>query len=1000
MIIILLRPDRKEYSLPSHRTTYPQEGGVSVKYSRKTIWFSIIAMCLLICVLAFGYVWYASAGGARQNDTKTDMKMEGIRLTLANLSAAQAQADRDFVQQLKDNLGLLSIPLRSIVAKDGDAAIQNYTYGCVLRRDGDSFILPEDTTAIPMLEPQEYEGAMPYTPDECQPFRDQEGAFWSRLEDTEEKEYVLCTYRQLVDEYYYLYYTPLSSVEAFFQTRFDTESVLAGAESVYDGYFVTWTEDEGKHELFYGSSIFEGREQPEDLGITIGEKKSGFKPTTIDDVRYMYAISSPLMVPAVGKNIRIAYIIPYEQYYGTTYGNSIILLVIALAFFLVLTVWVLAAKRLMSGKTVTQSQRKQYGARRMRLVAVSLGAVGVVVILLAGMFSQALTDIYTSTTTCESTLDTLNTMVAENSGHEERLTEQRSEQYLSYVQRIAVLLGLYPELKTEEQLAEMSETIGADYLMLFDDKGNEILSNSPYVNLSYGTGGSTSTYDFRRLSQGVPYIIHPVAVDEVTGLNRQLIGVSMDDGDISDGYGSLIVAVEPRTADEDALSMGDIMRSITTADGVIFAVDKSSKTIEYASWSALVGKNVVELGMSEKNLRDGFMDFFTLDGQDRYGCAVEQGGYMYYSAVKTNSMFDGIFIDSLIPALMFLAAYLLLVLVLLAGYTEKSIDGSGLTVVDDHDWVYRENEKEENELKRGWWSRKTPESKAGFVLAVLIAAGIAGLIGTYTAGGMNNGTMAIIPYVLSGGWTRGFNLFALTRIVMIIGGVILILLGMKALLSVLCGILETKGETICRLTCSLLRYVIIIVALFYGLEALGFDTTTLLASLGIFSLALSLGAKDLVADVLSGIMIVFSGEYQIGDIVEIAGFRGRVWEIGVRSTTIVNKDGNMKNISNRNVSNVMNLSRLNSRYNMHVLVPYDQPMDKIQEMLNRELPAIGREIDDIANGPTYLGITNIEAGYVTLGFYAECAEEDMDKVCDKMNCAIKALFEKHNIPIK
>lgn len=184
------------------------------------------------------------------------------------------------------------------------------------------------------------------------------------------------------------------------------------------------------------------------------------------------------------------------------------------------------------------------------------------------------------------------------------------------------------------------------------------------------------------------------------------------------------------------------------------------------------------------------------------------------------------------------------------------------------------------------------------------------------------------------------------------------------------------------------------------LEALGFDTTTLLASLGIFSLALSLGAKDLVADVLSRIMIVFSGEYQIGDIIEIAGFRGRVWEIGVRSTTLVNKDGNMKNISNRNVSNVMNLSRQNSRYHMTIAIPYDQPMDKIKEMLDKELPAISREMGELADGPVYQGITGLDSGYVSLGFYAECAEEDMDEVCDKVNGAIKALFEKHGIPFK
>ena len=173
-----------------------------------------------------------------------------------------------------------------------------------------------------------------------------------------------------------------------------------------------------------------------------------------------------MRVSAVGKSIRIAYIIPYESYYGTTYGSSMVLLVIAFAFFLVLTVWILAAKGVMSRKAVTQTQRRHYGARRLRVTAASLGAVGFVVILLTGMFGQALSDIYYSTTTCQSALDTLYSMTEENSIHEARLTEQRSEQYLSYAMRIAALLGLYPDLKTVDQLAAMSETIGADYLIL------------------------------------------------------------------------------------------------------------------------------------------------------------------------------------------------------------------------------------------------------------------------------------------------------------------------------------------------------------------------------------------------------------------------------------------------------------------------------------------------------------------------------------------------------
>ena len=1036
-----------------------------MNHMKKRLWTSIAAMILLLCALTLGYEWYSSLSKTRDDDLKTDMKMEGIRLTLSDLAEAQAQANSDFERQLRNNLSLLSIPLQSVVRQEGDQAIQNYVYGCVLRKDGDGFILPEDTSAIPLLEPQEY-AEMPYEPEPCKPFEDWEGFFWSRLEnapaedeaeeaavaaamaeeaegeedapaesaeesdetaETEdgaegaqdapaeqpaqqpteetaaeeepENDYVLCAYRQLADQYYYLYYTPAAAVADFFASRVDAEGVMESAETVYEGYFLAGFEEDGDLRLFYGSSLFDGYTLASELGVSVPKGKSGFQKTSVGGEDYMYAVSAPTSISSIGDGIRIVYLIPYENSRGKTFGSNIVLLVIALALLLVLTVWVLAAKRLMSGRRITKTQRRLYGARRMRRMAASLGGVGFLIILLAGMFSEALSGLYSSTNNCQSALDTLHSMMAENSAHEERLKTQRGMQYLSYAKRIAALLGYYPDLKTQEQLAEMSEAIGADYLMLYDDQGSEILSDSPYVNLVYGETAASSTYDFRRLMVGVPSIVHGARVDEVTGLNRQLIGVSMDDGDTSDGYGSLIVAIEP-TSDSGLLTTEDIMRSLVTAESVAFAVSKETGAIIHATKRELTGKNAVESGMSAGSLRADFMDFFRLGNDSWYGCSSDQDGYLFYYAVRTGSVFSHISIDSLIPGLLFLAAYAVLTLVLLAGYTDRRIDASGIEVVDDHEWAYQEAEREEEKRAGNWWQRKTPEGKAWFTLLLLLWSGLAALAAVTASGGLEGSDMAIIPYVLNGAWSRGFNLFALTRIVMIVLGIMVILLGLKAVLSVLYGVLETKGETICRLIGSLFRYALIIVGLFFGLEALGFDTTTLLASLGIFSLAISLGAKDLVADVLSGIMIVFSGEYHIGDIVEIGGFRGKVWEIGVRSTTLVNKDGNMKNVSNRNVSNVMNLSRVNSRYTMKIAIPYDQPLDKVKEMLDKELPLIGEKIEEIADGPKYLGVTEIGAETVTLACCAECQEQNIDAVRSKMNLAIKDLFDRYKIPIK
>ena len=171
-------------------------------------------------------------------------------------------------------------------------------------------------------------------------------------------------------------------------------------------------------------------------------------------------------------------------------------------------------------------------------------------------------------------------------------------------------------------------------------------------------------------------------------------------------------------------------------------------------------------------------------------------------------------------------------------------------------------------------------------------------------------------------------------------------------------------------------------------------------SVGVLSLAVSLGAKDLVADMLSGISITFSDEYQIGDFIEVNGFRGWVLEIGVRSTTLVNTDGNIKHMSNRDVKNVLNLSRRNCRYSINITVAYNQSLKQVETILERELPKIGEGIDEIISGPTYQGITAMGNGGMTLTIVAECKEQHYGRVRTRLNREIRLLLEENGITIK
>jgi small-conductance mechanosensitive channel len=69
----------------------------------------------------------------------------------------------------------------------------------------------------------------------------------------------------------------------------------------------------------------------------------------------------------------------------------------------------------------------------------------------------------------------------------------------------------------------------------------------------------------------------------------------------------------------------------------------------------------------------------------------------------------------------------------------------------------------------------------------------------------------------------------------------------------------------------------------------GVDVSALVATLGVAGLAISLAAKDSLADAISGALIILDHPYHVGDRIDVAGTGtfGDVIEIGLRSTRIL-----------------------------------------------------------------------------------------------------------------
>ena len=208
-----------------------------------------------------------------------------------------------------------------------------------------------------------------------------------------------------------------------------------------------------------------------------------------------------------------------------------------------------------------------------------------------------------------------------------------------------------------------------------------------------------------------------------------------------------------------------------------------------------------------------------------------------------------------------------------------------------------------------------------------------------------------------------------------------------------------RGKTLSRLFVSFLKWVIALATVFWIMYAWNASTTTLLASAGVFTLIIGLGSQALVADILAGIFIVFEGDFQVGDIVIIDGWRGEVKEIGVRTTKLIDAGGNIKIVNNSEIKTIINQTQELSLAKAYVSVSYGARIEKIEAVIADNLDSFKEKIPAIVEGPFYKGVSELGESGIALLFVAKCKEDDIYQVQRDMNREIKVMFDNNGIEI-
>ena len=199
---------------------------------------------------------------------------------------------------------------------------------------------------------------------------------------------------------------------------------------------------------------------------------------------------------------------------------------------------------------------------------------------------------------------------------------------------------------------------------------------------------------------------------------------------------------------------------------------------------------------------------------------------------------------------------------------------------------------------------------------------------------------------------------------------------------------------------SLTKFLGCIVAVVWALGILGVNLTAIFASLGIASLIIGFGAQSLIEDAVTGIFIIFEGQYHVGDIIVLDGFRGTVRKIGVRTTCIEDAGGNQKIVNNSDIRNVQNRSRNSSVAVCDLCISYDADVREVEKVIAATLPKLHTKYSDLfLTCPRYMGVESLGDSSVVLRIVADVTEENFFLGYRTLNREMKLMCDRHGIEI-
>ena len=578
---------------------------------------------------------------------------------------------------------------------------------------------------------------------------------------------------------------------------------------------------------------------------------------------------------------------------------------------------------------------------------------------------------------------------------------------------------------TRADMKALADTLGVEQLYLFDKEGRVVVTNSPYDHFVLSEDPQDQSYAFRPLLEGADHVVQQPLENDVFQETMQYIGVSIrDENDLCDGF----VQIGANPALRERLIVPFHVKTVLSNLVIglpqhAVAIDKDTLLITDTTGIGFPGQSAAEMGISAEGISENRSGFLRIGGRDYYA-GFSESADLYLVPIVPRTRDSGTILSSAILGAISFAGFLLILFTALHRYDDMKAEADEKAAAAENaeaDAVPPGGAVEEYGLFSGFtsliktrdkynfegrWNMKAPESSKlspearirrpiYWVMLIFCLINLLPVLWCRMLGS-DPEKLNGLAYVITGNWEKGLNIFAFSACVFLLFALYIFIVLTDRILYHIARISDTRVETICLLIRSSLKYVCAILFIYYGLSKFGIATQTLLASAGILSLVIGLGAKDLVNDIIAGFFIIFEGTFKVGDYVTIGGFFGEVTQIGIR-TTKVTFYSDTKIFNNSSIRDIINSDGKVAREVVSFPISYSTNLLEIEEILKKELPAISETIPSLTKPLRYDYLDAIQEHALLLRI-SVFASPGMRRVAKRSTMrGIKLMLDKYGI---